>query len=31
MVQTARLEDLPRLGAEILQGKVKGRVLVEIG
>jgi len=31
MVVPARLEDLPRLGAEILAGQVKGRVVVEIG
>ncbi|PZX13638.1 acrylyl-CoA reductase (NADPH) [Palleronia aestuarii] len=31
MVETARLPDLPRLGADILSGKVRGRVLVEIG
>ncbi|QFU09176.1 Acrylyl-CoA reductase AcuI [Rhodobacteraceae bacterium THAF1] len=31
MVQSAKLEDLPDLGAKILKGQVKGRVLVEIG
>jgi len=31
MVQPARLEDLPELGREILQGQVKGRVVVEVG
>jgi acrylyl-CoA reductase (NADPH) len=31
MVVPAGLEDLPRLGAEILAGQVKGRVVVEIG
>ena len=31
MVQMASLEDLPQLGADILKGKVKGRVVVEIG
>ncbi|TDL84075.1 oxidoreductase [Palleronia sediminis] len=31
MIQTATLDDLPRLGSEILKGRVKGRVLVEIG
>jgi len=30
MIQNATLEDLPRLGAEILQGKVKGRVVVDV-
>ncbi len=31
MVQMAHLEDLPQLGADILKGKVKGRVVVDIG
>lgn len=31
MVQMASLEDLPQLGADILKGKVKGRVVVDIG
>ena len=30
MVQPATLDDLPELGAKILKGEVKGRVLVEI-
>ncbi|MBV0912265.1 acryloyl-CoA reductase [Anianabacter salinae] len=30
MVQPATLADLPQLGAEILQGKVKGRVVVDV-
>jgi acrylyl-CoA reductase (NADPH) len=30
MVAPARLADLPRLGAEILQGRVKGRVVVDV-
>ena len=30
MVQPARLEDLPRLGTEILKGQVKGRVVVDL-
>jgi len=30
MIQNATLADLPRLGAEILQGKVKGRVVVDV-
>ncbi|WP_172294425.1 MDR family oxidoreductase [Pseudoruegeria sp. HB172150] len=30
MVQPATLEDLQRLGAEILEGKVKGRVVVDV-
>ena len=30
MVQPATLSDLPRLGADILQGKVKGRVVVDV-
>ena len=30
MVETATLEDLPRLGGDILEGRIKGRVLVEI-
>ncbi|RDD60455.1 MDR family oxidoreductase [Ferruginivarius sediminum] len=28
--QTAKLEDLPRLGKEILEGKVRGRTVVEV-
>jgi len=31
MIVPAKLEDLPRLGKEILEGKVRGRVVVEIG
>lgn len=31
MVTEVRLEELPRLGADILAGRVKGRVVVEIG
>ena len=31
MVQMASLEDLPKLGADILKGKVKGRIVVDIG
>jgi acrylyl-CoA reductase (NADPH) len=30
-IEMAKLEDLPRLGKEILDGKVRGRVVVEIG
>lgn len=30
MIVPARLEDLPRLGAEILQGQVRGRVVVDV-
>lgn len=30
MVQPATLEDLPRLGAEILKGQVQGRVVVDV-
>lgn len=30
MVQPAILSDLPRLGAEILQGQVKGRVVIDV-
>jgi acrylyl-CoA reductase (NADPH) len=30
MIQPATLEDLPRLGAEILKGQVKGRVVVDV-
>ena len=30
-VQTAKLEDLPRLAGEILAGQVRGRTVVEIG
>ena len=30
MVQPATLEDLPRLGADILKGQVKGRVVVDV-
>jgi acrylyl-CoA reductase (NADPH) len=30
MIQPATLEDLPRLGAEILNGQVKGRVVVDV-
>ena len=31
MAVPATLEDLPRLGPEILEGKVRGRVVVEVG
>ena len=31
MVETATLEDLPELGPKILQGGVRGRVVVEVG
>lgn len=31
MVTEAGLEDLPRLGADILSGRVKGRVVVAVG
>jgi acrylyl-CoA reductase (NADPH) len=31
VIQTARLEDLPRLSAEILAGQVRGRVVVGLG
>ena len=30
MVQPATLADLPRLGADILKGKVQGRVVVDV-
>lgn len=30
MIQPAKLEDLPRLGADILKGQVQGRVLVDV-
>ncbi len=30
MIQPATLEDLPKLGAEILNGQIKGRVLVDV-
>ena len=30
MIQPATLDDLPRLGADILQGQVKGRVVVDL-
>ena len=30
MIQPAKLSDLPQLGADILQGKVKGRVVVDV-
>ncbi len=30
MVVPATLADLPRLGAEILQGRVRGRVVVDV-
>lgn len=30
MIQTASLSDLPRLGADILKGKVQGRVVVDV-
>jgi acrylyl-CoA reductase (NADPH) len=30
MGQPATLEDLPRLGADILKGQVKGRVVVDV-
>ncbi|QPM89697.1 MDR family oxidoreductase [Pseudooceanicola algae] len=31
MITRASLEDLPRLGADILEGRVRGRVLVDLG
>jgi acrylyl-CoA reductase (NADPH) len=31
MTSRATLDDLPRLGAEIVEGKVRGRVVVEVG
>ncbi|MFQ6548514.1 MDR family oxidoreductase [Aestuariibius sp. 2305UL40-4] len=31
MIQPATLDDLPKLGADILKGQVKGRVVVKIG
>jgi acrylyl-CoA reductase (NADPH) len=31
MVVEASLEDLPRLGADILKGQVRGRVVVDLG
>jgi acrylyl-CoA reductase (NADPH) len=31
MTTRARLEDLPRLGQEIVDGKIRGRVVVEVG
>lgn len=30
MIQSATLEDLPKLGADILKGQVKGRVVVDV-
>jgi acrylyl-CoA reductase (NADPH) len=30
MVVPATLADLPRLGAEILKGKVRGRIVVDV-
>lgn len=30
MIVPARLEDLPRLGAEILTGQIKGRIVVDL-
>ncbi len=30
MIEPATLGDLPRLGAEILQGQVRGRVVVDV-
>ncbi|NRB20147.1 MAG: oxidoreductase [Rhodobacteraceae bacterium] len=30
MIQPARLSDLPRLGADILKGQIKGRVVVDV-
>ena len=30
MIQPAHLSDLPRLGADILNGQIKGRVLVDV-
>jgi acrylyl-CoA reductase (NADPH) len=30
MVQPATLSDLPKLGADILKGQVKGRVVVDV-
>ncbi|HEY4162109.1 MAG TPA: MDR family oxidoreductase [Dongiaceae bacterium] len=31
MIETTKLEDLPKLAPQILEGKVRGRVVVEIG
>ncbi len=31
MIQPARLEDVPQLGADILKGAVRGRVVVDLG
>jgi len=31
MTSRAKLDDLPRLGADIVEGKVRGRVVVEVG
>ena len=31
ITQNATLDDLPRLGEEILDGKVRGRVVVKVG
>jgi acrylyl-CoA reductase (NADPH) len=30
MVRMARLEDLPQLGADILKGRVQGRVVIDV-
>ena len=30
MIQPATLSDLPKLGADILKGQVKGRVVVDV-
>ena len=30
MTQTGVLKDLPRLGAEITEGKVRGRVVIDV-
>jgi acrylyl-CoA reductase (NADPH) len=30
MIQPATLQDLPQLGADILKGRVKGRVVVDV-
>jgi hypothetical protein len=31
MIVPAKLEDLPALSKQILEGKIRGRVVVEIG
>jgi len=30
VIETARLEDLPRLSGEILAGQVRGRVVIDL-